>query len=183
MRATRASARFKCLCSVYREWPCGNPPPPARLRRAAGPKRRMIVVAWAPTVEEVVAALAYPRVDGAMLQAIQPIHVCCALPARRRVCSYSVFPSRAAITPPVLDNLGFGYRRRGKRWRRRSQRRRRKQVAKKASSYRMVRIDPPRVVAHFCGSPPTRLLAREWTTHRLGATPRCHASVPGKGAA
>ena len=43
---------------------------------------------------------------------------------------YARYP-RAAITPPVLDNLGFGYRRRGKRWRRRSQRRRRN-AAKKA---------------------------------------------------
>ena len=44
---------------------------------------------------------------------------------------YARYP-RAAMTLPTLDNLGFGYRRRGKRWRRRSQRRRRN-AAKKAS--------------------------------------------------
>ena len=33
---------------------------------------------------------------------------------------YARYP-RAAMTLPTLDNLGFGYRRRGKRWRRRSQ--------------------------------------------------------------
>ena len=53
---------------------------------------------------------------------------------------YARYP-RAAMTLPTLDNLGFGYRRRGKRWRRRSQRRRRN--AKKARAAEAVEADLP----------------------------------------
>ena len=54
---------------------------------------------------------------------------------------YARYP-RAAMTLPTLDNLGFGYRRRGKRWRRRSQRRRRN-AAKKARAAEAVEADLP----------------------------------------